>query len=409
MNDDNISYFTTAEGLRCVHMRDGSAVEYCGVAVDAGSRDELPGEEGLAHFVEHTIFKGTIRRRSYHIINRMESCGGELNAFTTKESTVVYSIFPTGNLNRAAELIADLVINSQFPATEIAREREVVLDEVASYLDMPSEAVYDDFEDMLFAGSSLGHNILGSRDTVEAFTSADCRNYLSKFYTAPNMVFFYLGPQSPEKVWCTVSRYFSALNAGAAPLCRVMPPEVDRFVTVKPLEGGHQAHTVAGCRLPGIHSPLNPAIQLLVNHIGGPGMNSLLNVQLREKRGLVYSVEASSARFTDCGELTIYMGCDREDLARCRKIVENTMLRVADHGLTPRQLAAIKRQFLGQMAVSGENRENMAIAIGRRLLCFPSVLTDSQARELVESVKIDDIREAASLMAPDRLSWLTLC
>ena len=392
-----------------MHVRDGEAVEYCGLAVDAGSRDERCGEEGLAHFVEHTIFKGTLRRRSYHIINRMESCGGELNAFTTKETTVVYSIFPTGNLDRAAELIADLVVNSQFPMREIAREREVVLDEVASYLDMPSEAVYDDFEDLLFAGSAMGHNILGSRSTVERFTPADCRNYLSRFYTAPNMVFFYLGPEKPEKVWRVVERRFSELDSTSAALRRVTPPAVARFDTVRRLEGGHQAHTVAGCRLPGLHSALNPAIQLLVNHVGGPGMNSLLNVQLREKRGLVYTVEASSARFTDCGELTIYMGCDREDLTNCRHIVNDTLQRLADEGVTDRQLAAMKRQFLGQMAVGGENRESVAIAIGRRMLHFPSVLTDAEARALIESVDRARISEAAALIAPDRLSWLTLC
>lgn len=392
-----------------MHVRDGEAAEYCGLTVDAGSRDERPAEEGLAHFVEHTLFKGTLRRRSYHIINRMESCGGELNAFTTKETTVVYSIFPTGNLDRAAELIADLVVNSQFPMREIAREREVVLDEVASYLDMPSEAVYDDFEDLLFAGSAMGHNILGSRTTVEGFSPKDCRDYLLRFYRAPNMVFFYLGPEEPERVWSIVERRFSDLDTSPAALSRVTPSPVAPFDVVKPLEGGHQAHTVAGCRLPGLHSPLNPAIQLLVNHIGGPGMNSLLNVQLREKRGLVYVVEASSVRFTDCGELTIYMGCDREDLPRCRQIVSDTLQRVADDGVNERQLTAMKRQFLGQMAIGGENRESVAIAVGRRMLHFPSVLTDDEARALIEAVDRPRISEAAALMTPENLSWLTLC
>lgn len=409
MNENNISYYVTGRGLRCVHVRDGEAAEYCGLAVDAGSRDERPAEEGLAHFVEHTLFKGTLRRRSYHIINRMESCGGELNAFTTKETTVVYSIFPTGNLDRAAELIADLVVNSQFPMREIAREREVVLDEVASYLDMPSEAVYDDFEDLLFAGSAMGHNILGSRTTVEGFSPKDCRDYLLRFYRAPNMVFFYLGPEEPERVWRIVERRFSDLHTSPAALSRVTPSPVAPFDVVKPLEGGHQAHTVAGCRLPGLHSPLNPAIQLLVNHIGGPGMNSLLNVQLREKRGLVYAVEASSVRFTDCGELTIYMGCDREDLPRCRQIVSDTLQRVADDGVNERQLTAMKRQFLGQMAIGGENRESVAIAVGRRMLHFPSVLTDDEARALIEAVDRPRISEAAALMTPENLSWLTLC
>lgn len=410
MNNEEYNYFTTLEGLRCVHRhRPGASVEYCGVAVNAGSRDECKAEEGLAHFVEHTIFKGTERRRSVHIINRMESCGGELNAFTTKESTVVYSIFPAGNFDRATDLIADLVMNSRFPAEEIDREREVVLDEVASYLDMPSEAVYDDFEDLLFAGSALGHNILGTRETVRSFTPEVCRGFLSRFYTAPNMAFFYLGPADVEKVRRIVSRRFAFLSVSAPALNRVALAEVPVFEQVRTLEGGHQAHTVAGCRLPGLHSELNPAIQMLVNHIGGPGMNSLLNVQLREKRGLVYSVEASSARFTDCGMLTIYMGCDREDLSRCRRIVETTMRRVAENGVTPARLSAMKRQYLGQLAVAGDNCENLAIGMGRRILHFPTVLTDARVRELVEEITPDDIAQAAALMSPERLSWLTLC
>ena len=166
------------------------AVEYFGVVVDAGSRDDSDGCHGIAHFVEHTLFKGTTRRKSCHIINRMESCGGELNAFTTKESTTIYSVFPSGNLSRAVDLIGDLVINSQFPDKELDKERDVVVDELRSYRDIPSEAVYDDFEDLLFAGSGLGHNILGSEEALKTFNSESCKSFISRLYTLPNMVLF---------------------------------------------------------------------------------------------------------------------------------------------------------------------------------------------------------------------------
>ncbi|MDE5922608.1 MAG: insulinase family protein, partial [Muribaculum sp.] len=253
-----ITYHTLSNHLRVVHRHCDSRVECCGLCVMAGSRNEQPEQFGLAHFVEHTIFKGTDRRRSWHIINRMEAVGGELNAFTSEESTTIYSSFPAGNLSRAVELIADLVSRSRFPEAEIDREREVVLDEVASYLDSPAEAIFDDFNELLFAGSGLGHNILGTEKTIKTFTSATCRDFLDKYYTPGNMVFFYMGPTPPKRVAAVAERYIGHFSHPDTPVNRVKPPDVDSFDIYRDLHT-HQAHTVIGARIPGMFSDKNRA------------------------------------------------------------------------------------------------------------------------------------------------------
>lgn len=401
-----ITYFELSGGLRCVHCHAQSDVEYCGVAVDAGSRDDFPGLDGLAHFVEHTIFKGTRRRRSWHIINRMEACGGELNAYTTKESTVVYSVFPTGNFPRAAELIADLVCNSVFPQKEIDREREVVGDEISSYLDMPSEAVFDDFEDLIFAGSSLGHNILGNEESLRKFSSEVCMEYLRKCYTGVRMVMFYSGPMPCGKVHRIAERCFADVPSGCGVDGRSVPEQRPRFDEVRDL-GIHQAHTVMGARIPDMYSSDRHSVAMLVNMLGGPGMNSLLNVALREKRGLVYSVDASTSLLTDAGVFTLYFGCDADDVNRCRTITCNVIDALASEVITPRRLDKVKRQYLGQIAVASDSRENSVLSMARSVLYHGSVLSYPQRVEMIKSITADDMLRAASYIVPDRLSVLT--
>ncbi|MGN1285568.1 MAG: M16 family metallopeptidase, partial [Bradyrhizobium sp.] len=221
---------------------------YVGVAVRVGARDEAPDDFGLAHFVEHTIFKGTLRRRAWHIINRMEAVGGELNAYTTKEETVIYSAFPGNNPRRAAELIADLVANSQFPAAELEKEREVVADEIDSYLDTPSEAVYDDFEDLMFAGSSLGHNILGTSQALESFDSDRCRRYLRRWYVPQNMVVFYAGSMSADRVFGVLEQAFAAVEGPKPQRPAQTVPDYHPFEVHKAIDS-HQAHTIMGARV----------------------------------------------------------------------------------------------------------------------------------------------------------------
>lgn len=405
--EDTISYYTLPNGLKVVHRYCHSSVEYCGVAVNVGSRDESIEQYGLAHFVEHTIFKGTQHRRSWHIINRMEAVGGELNAYTTKEETVLYSIFPYGNINRAVELISDLVSSSQFPDSELDKEREVVADEINSYLDAPAEAVYDDFEDLIFAGSQLGHNILGTVESVNGLTSDACKKYLSKYYTAPNMVFFYMGKTSFDRVFKIVEKYLSVLSAQQTDNNRVQPPELKKTFDVQRKVDSHQAHTIIGARLPSIYSPMRYPISLLTNILGGPGMNSLLNISLREKRGLVYTVEASTAMFTDAGAMMIYFGCDPQDIGRCRRLVAQTIETLSTEPLSEKRLDAYKKQYLGQLAVASDNRDQTAIATGRSLLYFNKVSSADEIRQNIMSVTAEDIRTAAGYISAQNTSILT--
>lgn len=387
---------TLSNGLRAVHLLlPVSAVGCTGLYVRAGSRDEDAARHGLAHFVEHTIFKGTSRRSASRIINRMEAVGGELNAYTTKEETVVYSTFPTGNLDRATELIADLATASVFPDDELDKERDVVADEIDSYLDSPADAVYDDFEDLLFAGSPLGHNILGTHKTVDTFDSADCRDFVARHYNAADMVAFYSGPVTASKVFANFERRFSTISSNrsnAQPA--VIPPVVAPFSKCHIIPS-HQAHYIVGARIDGYLSPRRAATALLSNILGGPGMNSLLNVELRERRGLVYSVEASTTLFSDCGLLTIYFGCDPCDARKCRAIVDRTINRIADNGISQRNLEAAKKQYLGQLVIASENRENSTLSAARQLLWRNRVITRSENEQMIADINRDDIIEAA--------------
>ncbi len=407
MIENSITYHQLSNGLRIVHRYTASQVEYCGITVNVGSRDEAPEHYGLAHFVEHTIFKGTECRRSWHIINRMEAIGGELNAFTTKEETTLYSVFPFGNLDRAVELQADLIAHSRFPKSEIDKEREVVADEINSYLDTPSEAVFDDFDDFIYAGSPLGHNILGNIERLNDFSPEICRNYLSQYYTPGNMVFFYSGATDADKVFRCVERYFCILNHAKPESNRTIPAIVTPFDEFRAIDS-HQAHTIIGARIPGMYSDQRYAIALLTNILGGPGMNSRLNIALRERRGLVYAVDASTAIYTDTGTFTIYFGCDPTDTKRCRKLVMQQLSDIASKPLSQRALDAAIKQYLGQLAVASENREQMALATGRTMLYHNRVPTNTETINRIRAISPTDLLEAASFIAPEQCSILTL-
>lgn len=398
---------TLSSGLRLVYMKDNSEVEYFGTIVNSGSRDDPGDRFGLAHFVEHVIFKGTARRRSWHIINRMESCGGELNAYTTKETTVVYTIFPRGNFSRASDLIGDLLCNSIFPSRELEKEREVVADEIDQYRDMPSEAVFDDFEDLLFKDSGLGHNILGSADDLRAFDSELCREYLTANFTVDNMVVFYSGSLSAAVVSRSVERNFSSLPSACRRKKRIVPPPAAFFDCAVNL-GNHQANTVTGSRIPSMYSPERHSFALLANILGGPGMNSLLNVELRERRGLVYAVEASTAFLTDTGLLTIYFGCDHDDTRRCRRITAGVIRKIADNGVSDRFLSTARRQFIGQQTLAADIRENAIISVARGVLYFGRVSSRKERVECIEAVSANDLRRCAATLLAEGLSTLTL-
>lgn len=405
-NAMNIAYHTLPNGLRLVHVNTANQVAWCGLAVNAGSRDENEGHYGLAHFVEHTIFKGTTHRRAWHILNRMERVGGELNAYTTKEGTMLYSVFPHQHLSRAVDLLADLVQWSVFPQSELDRERDVVLEEAASYRDTPSDAVYDDFEDLLFAGSELGHNILGRKEDLENLSREDCMRYLKKLYVPANMAFFSVGPDSPDRVFRLAEKAFGPMSHEMEPRRRTVPPHVEPFRRTINI-GTHQAHTIVGARVPDMNHPLRYALMLLNNILGGPGMNSLLNVELRERRGYVYTVESTLTMLSDCGWMEIYLGCDHDDVRSSLRVIERITSRLSQELLPERRLDAYKRQYCGQLVVAADSTEYLAMSAGRGLLYRGRVATIDDTITRIQEVTPEQIARAAEFLRGDALSSLT--
>lgn len=402
-----ITTHTLPNGLKLVHVPAAQRVGWCGLIINAGSRDDHASRLGLAHFVEHTIFKGTTHRRAWHILNRVETVGGELNAYTTKEGTALYSVFPEPYLKRAMELIADLVMHSVFPEAEIEREKDVVLEEVASYRDTPSEAVFDDFEDLIFgSGSSMGHNILGTEDHITAMGSTDCARYLKEQYVPENMSFFYMGPADAAKVFREAEKQFGAMHHR---LCRparitpaILPPE-HKVVDF----GLHQSHTIVGARVPGMYDDSRFALALLNNLLAGPGMNSLLNVLMRERRGLVYTVESSIASFTDCGLLEIYFGCEQNKVKKSLDIIGKTIDQLAQSPLSTSRLEAAKRQYCGQLLVASQSVEATALGAGKSVLYWNQVPNVDRTVERIKAVTAEQVRQAAELITPSHTSILT--
>lgn len=407
MNEDLIQYHRLGNGLRVVARQVEMPVEHCGVAVNAGSRDEKPGQEGLAHFVEHTIFKGTSTRRASYVRDRMEVVGGELNAYTTKEETVVYSTFPAGHLRRAMALIGEMTADAVFPESEIIKEKQVVAEEIDTYLDTPADAVFDDFEDLIYKGSPLAHNILGTRETLARFDSAACRGWLVEHFTPGRMVLFYMGPTDPEKVFRMAGQYFGGLARADRPLLRMVPEMVGRFEVVNDGVESFQAHTVLGARVPGLLDPKRMAVALLVNILGGPGMNSLLNVALRERSGLVYTTDATTSLMSDNGLLTIYFGCDPADVKRCLKIVNRVVEPLALNSMSERRLEAAKRQLIGQLTVGSVNSEQVAISMGRSVLYRGRAIGLRETVDALKVVSATELQEAAvPLLSLSRLTMV---
>lgn len=397
---------TTSSGLRMAcETRPGATVEYVALMVLAGSRDDPGDKPGLAHLVEHTIFKGTTKRRPSAIINTMERVGGELNAYTTKEVTAIYSAFPAGYARRAASLISDIVSDSQFPDAELEKEREVVVDEINSYLDIPAENIFDEFEDAAYAGTVLGHNILGTADSVRSITSADCREYLHRLYRAPNVVAVYSGPLCAPRALRILEDCFGTLNGAKAPRNDSPATAAPAFNLRRKLSL-HQANVVMGAETSSIYDESRFAISLVVNMLGGPSMNSRLNVALREKRGLVYSVESWTNMYADTGLSAIYFGCDPEDVGRCMRIVKTEIKRLCDGNLTERALMMAKRQYAGQMTVGADNRESYVLAIARQLLYYGQVTPLEASADRIYALTADEVREAAGRL--QSLSWLVM-
>lgn len=408
-NNVNNKYFIgkISNGLRVVVEHTRSFVSYIGVAVNAGSRDEDPSTPGLAHFVEHTIFKGTTHRNSWHISNRMESLGGELNAYTSKEETLIYTNSPAGHAERAIELLADIIANSIFPPREIEKEREVVIEEINSYLDSPADSIFDDFEELIYAGSGLSHNILGNPQSVRNLAPANCRAFLDTFYTPQNMVIYAAGPDSPETIMKFVEKHFGALHYPAPASRRTPPPPCKGFDEVRD-RNGHQAHTIVGFHLFGREDQRRFPLFLLNNYLGGPCMNSRLNHELREKRGLVYTVDSNVALLSDTGIMQVYFGCDPEATGKCISLIENEIHRLASTTLSPTTFNAILNQYCGQLLVSTDQRESMAMSLAKSIMYYSDVHDVKEVTERMRAVTPQALREVAQMLAESPRCRLTI-
>ena len=386
-----------SNGLRIIHEPSLSKVAYCGFAVDAGTRDELDHEQGMAHFVEHLIFKGTQKRKARHILNRMENVGGDLNAYTNKEETVIYSAFLTEHFERAFELLADIVFHSVFPEREIEKETEVIIDEIQSYEDTPSELIFDDFEDLIFRGHPLGHNILGNPELLKTFRSEDAAAFTSRFYHPGNMVFFVLGNMDFKRIVRWAEKLLKDIPAVSVENRRTPPPlYVPKNLTIH--KDTHQAHVMIGSRGYNAYDDKRTGLYLLNNILGGPGMNSRLNVSLRERRGLVYNVESNLTSYTDTGAFCIYFGTDPDDVDLCIRLVMKELKRMRDNKMTSLQLAAAKKQLIGQIGVASDNNENNALGMAKTYLHYHKYESAAAVYQRIEQITSESLLEVANEM-----------
>ena len=393
----NYHTHTLSNGLRIIHAQNQSAVAYCGYAIDAGTRDEEENEQGMAHFVEHLIFKGTQKRHSWHILNRMEHVGGDLNAYTNKEETVVYSAFLVEHFPRAVELLTDIVFHSTYPQAEIDKEVEVIIDEIQSYEDTPSELIFDDFEELVFPNHPLGRNILGKPELLRQFKSEDALRFTNRFYRPDNMVFFVQGNVDFKRVVRLLEKAVSDIPATITERNRIKPElYIPQNKTIH--RETHQAHVMIGCRSYDTHDKKRTALYLLNNILGGPGMNSRLNVALRERSGLVYNVEANLTSYTDTGLFSIYFGTDQEDVKRCIRLVHKELNRLREKPLSSTQLTTAQKQIIGQIGVAADNFENNALNMAKTYLHYNKYEEPQEVYKRIQSLTPQDLWKVANEM-----------
>lgn len=399
---------TLSNGLRVVVDRIDGNVSYIGVLTEAGSRNDPEGKDGLAHFVEHTIFKGTPSRTSWQVSNRMELIGGYLNAYTSKEQIMLYTGAPSGYEGRSIELIADLVENSHFPEDEIDRERGVILEEIHSYDESPADAVFDDFDELFYAGTPLAHNILGYADSVDRISGADARSFLVRWFTPRNMVFYCASSQPEDKVLKLIDRHMGRLEREYhSPEPQPLPSSWPTFDEMKSTDK-RQANTVIGCHIFDAFDPRQYAMLLFSNILGGPSMNSRLNREMREKRGLVYGVDSSATLLSDTGYFQVYFATEPANLRKCSTIVRREIENLADKEMSPRTFEQAKRQICGQLLMRSENRRSNAMGIARSVLRFGKVLDKKYVADRLSELTPKDLREIAEYVAAQPMSRLTL-
>ena len=439
---------TLHNGLRIIHLTSDSKVVYCGYQINAGTRNEEPGEEGLAHFCEHVTFKGTERRKAWHILNCLESVGGDLNAYTNKEGTVYYSAILKEHIARAVDLLSDIVFHSVYPQAEIDKEVEVICDEIESYNDSPAELIYDEFENILFKGSPLGHNILGTAEQVRSFKTEDALRFTRKLYRPDNAIFFAYGDIDFKKLVKLIQKALGECPKGRELACSAdcksaETPTEERIAEETPtgetpteeMEAGdanhkvqssklnvqskvagqtivmqkntHQAHVMIGTRAYDVNDDRRMPLYLLNNMLGGPGMNAKLNLALREHNGLVYTVESTMVAYGDTGTWSIYFGCDEHDVKRCLRLVRKELDKFMQKPLSDAQLKAAKKQIKGQIGVACDNRENFALDFGKSFLHYGWEKNVDRLYEQVDAITAAQIQAVAQeLFDKDRLTTL---
>lgn len=403
-------YHTLANGLKIVFRRTASPVVYSGVYINAGSRhDNAEGcadNEGMAHFIEHSLFKGTEHRRAWHILNRIDGIGGELNAFTTKEETCVYATSLTRHLPRCLELFADILFHSTFPEAEIEREKEVVIEEINSYKDSPSESIYDQYEELAYAGHPLAHNILGSKHHVRRFTPLRLKQHMQALYVPSRMVVSVVGNVAFSRVvkWC--EQYFGHYESQSETLLRSEQPRFHQFEKVVHRHV-HQSHLLIGCEAPCVYSADKTAFTLLNNILGGPAMNSRLNVAIRERHGFCYNIESQYVPFSDTGLFYVYAGVDAVSQEQALQLIREEIAHIATSPLTSRQLHQAQQQFIGQMAINNDNGLNEMQSIGKAYLTFDHVDTLEEMNADILNVSADALLHVAQrYFQPDTFSTL---
>jgi predicted Zn-dependent peptidase len=387
--------FVLKNGIRIIHQETNSPVSHFGVLINTGSRDEEVEEQGIAHFIEHVIFKGTQTRKAFHILNRIEDVGGELNAYTTKEETAVYATFLSEYYMRSMELISDILFNSTFPAKELEREKEVVIEEINSYKDSPSELIFDEFEEILFDGHPIARNILGTPELIKTFNKESILKFIAENYHTDQMVLSSVGNLSMAKLIRLAEKFFGHIPEKIRTRKRIgeyhYQPE-KRIVQ----KDTFQAHCIIGNIAPDIFSPKRMQMVLLNNILGGQSMNSRLNMVLRERNGMAYNVESGYTGYFDTGEFSVYFGTDKENLDQALWLVNRELRKMKEVQMGIVQLSRAKKQMIGQLAISTEIREDLMLSIGKSLLFFNQVDPLEAIFKKIESIKSSDILEIAN-------------
>lgn len=401
-------------GIRYAVKRSGSAVAYCSLGIACGTRYEQGFHSGIAHFTEHTLFKGTEHKSSSVINDYLDRLGGELNAYTTKEEIVLHATILKEDLSKASSLLMEIATEATFPDNEVNTERGVVIDEIKSYKDSPSEDVYDRFEEKLFRGHSLSMPILGTPQSVRATSAEELRRFYKEKFVPGSMVFTIVADIDEKRMEAdllrTFDKFFSGSGMVSGELKRPESVTLDNVFDEVINKRNHEANAVLGGYAPSLYEERERiATSLMSNILGGPAMNSILNDILREKHGWVYGVESSYTQYSDTGIMAISLGCERENTEKCIDAVRREITKFQDNALTDRKLRAAKKQFLGQIAISSDNGESQCLSMGKSLLAYGKVASAEEIKREIEAVSADLIRDmACRIFAPDRTSCLIL-